>query len=94
MEQYLAVCVLTCLMCGVIVISTFGTQECESTIERYVDYTVIVCCSVTCNSGFFVDVCKVNGTADRCERCPEGTYLDGITDSESPGKCIECPLGH
>lgn len=89
MEQYLAVCVLTCLMCGVIVISTFGTQECESTIERYVDYTVIVCCSVTCKSDYFVDVCKVNGTADRCVPCPNGTYLDSSTDSKDPEKCIK-----
>lgn len=86
MKQYQAVCVL---MCGVIV-STFGieTQECKPTNNRY-----LVCCKVTCDPGFFVDVCKVNGTADRCKPCPEGTYLDDITDSEIPVKCwtYDCP---
>uniref|UniRef100_K1R5X1 Uncharacterized protein n=1 Tax=Magallana gigas TaxID=29159 RepID=K1R5X1_MAGGI len=73
-----------------------GIQECKSTINRtnsHVDYTVTVCCKVTCEPGFFVDVCKVNGTADRCKPCPEGTYLDDITHSELLLKCrtYDCP---
>lgn len=93
MKTFQVVGVLMCWM----IVSTFGTQECESTIKRsnYVDYAVhvTVCCYVRCNPGFFVDVCKVNGTADRCKPCPEGTYLDDITDSEFPVKCRinDCP---
>lgn len=70
------------------------TQECESSINRNNSKNeVTICCKVSCKPGFFVDICKVNGTADKCERCPEGTYLDDTTNSDFPVKCraYDCP---
>lgn len=70
------------------------TQECESSINRNNSQNeVTICCKVSCKPGFFVDICKVNGTADKCERCPEGTYLDDTTNSDFPVKCraYDCP---
>ncbi|XP_055996979.1 uncharacterized protein LOC125683924 isoform X2 [Ostrea edulis] len=58
------------------------------------DYTgnFLTCCSTSCNPGFFVKVCTVNGTDDKCVPCPEGTYMDDATSSSLPQHCIrrEC----